>query len=98
MTAATLLAEVARRGGAIEADDGNLILSPAMAMDDALLGEVRRLKPELLRLLAASAGFSTPAVCARCSAPRAPYLFDLAGRSVLLCPTCKRWTVAAGAP
>jgi hypothetical protein len=95
MTAATLLAELAHRGATIEADGEDLVLSPVEALDDALLLEARQLKPELLRLLAAPAGFSTQAVCGWCASPLAPYRLDTSRGLALLCPACHRWTVVA---
>lgn len=97
MTAQGLLAELCRRGVTARAlDSDTLHLVPAVALDAELIAEARRLKPDLLRLLAKPAERTTPAVCGWCRAPLAPYLLDLAGRPALLCTGCHRWTMVGG--
>lgn len=98
MTAQALLTELSRRGITALALGDTLRLVPRSALDDVLIAEARRLKPDLLRLLAAPAGLSTAAVCCWCGSALAPYLCDLAGRGrALLCPICHRWTISGGA-
>jgi hypothetical protein len=96
MTAPDFLAHLRERGIRVRAVAGNLRLAPTDALTPEVLAEVRRLKPELLRLLAAPAGRTTTAECAWCGGGLAPYLCDLAGRPALLCPACKRWTYPDG--
>jgi len=91
VTARDLLVELDRRGVTARVVGDRLRLRPADALDDVLLAEARRLKPELLRLLASTV--TTTAECAWCGAALAPYLLDLAGRPALLCPSCRRWTL-----
>ena len=93
MTAQAVLAELDRRGVSARVVGDKLRLTPIEALDETLIAEARRLKPELMRLLTAPAGFSTPTECGWCGGALAPYLIDLAGRPALLCPSCHRWTV-----
>lgn len=94
MTAQDVLAELDRRGVSARVVGDRLHLAPAAALDATLLAEARRLKRDLLRLLAP--GVSTPAECGWCGGPLAPYLLELAGRPALVCPSCRRWTVIGG--
>ena len=95
MTASEFLATLHARGVRVRVAGDRLRLAPPEAVDAELLEEARRLKAELLRLLAP--GLSTPAACGWCAGPLAPYLLDLAGRPALLCPSCRRWTMTGGA-
>ncbi|MBZ5588133.1 MAG: hypothetical protein LAO05_06180 [Acidobacteriia bacterium] len=97
MTAHALLAELNRRGVTARVVGDRLRLAPAAAVDEGLLAEARRLKPELLRLLTNRGQVVTPAVCGWCNAALEPYLIDLVGWPALLCTSCKRWTYAGGA-
>ena len=97
MTAETLLAELTRRGVKALALGETLRLVPRAALDDNLIAEARRLKPEILRLLAGRPEVSSPTECGWCGGVLAPYLLDLAGRAALLCLECRRWTLAGGA-
>jgi hypothetical protein len=97
MTAPDFLAHLRECGIRVRAVGGNLRLAPTDALTPEVLAEARRLKPALLRLLAAPTGRTTTATCGWCGGGLAPYLFDLAGRSALLCPACKRWTYPGGA-
>jgi hypothetical protein len=94
MTAPEVLAELERRGVTARVVGAVLRLAPATALDDALLTEARRLKPELIRLLSERGDVVTPAECGWCSAPLAPFQFNVGGRPSLLCSECKRWTLA----
>lgn len=94
MTAQDVLAELDRRGVSTRVAGGRLHLAPAAALDAELLAEARRLKRDLLRLLAP--GISTPAECGWCGAALAPYLPDVAERPALLCLVCRRWTYTGG--
>jgi len=97
MTAPDFLAHLRERGIRVRAVAGNLRLAPTEALTPEVLAEARRLKPALLRLLANPTERTTPAACGWCGGGLAPYLFDLAGRPALLCPSCHRWTYVGGA-
>ena len=95
MTAPELLATLHARGVRVRVVGDRLRLAPPEALDEALIAEARRLKPDLLRLLAP--GVSAPAECGWCGAALAAFLLDLPGRPALLCPSCRQWTMAGGA-
>ena len=95
MTAPEFLASLQASGIQVRVVGDHLRLKPVDAITPELLAEARRLKPDLLRLLAP--GISAPAECAWCGAALAPYVLDLVGRPALLCPSCRRWTIAGGA-
>jgi hypothetical protein len=97
MTAPELLADLRARGIRVRVVGDRLRLAPLEVLTPELLEVVRQHKPELLRLLAGRHEVSTPAACSWCGGALAPYPLDLAGRPALLCPTCKRWTLAGGA-
>ena len=92
MTAPAFLAHLRERGIRVRAVAGNLRLAPTEALTPEVLAEARRLKPDLLRLLAEPTGRVTPAECGWCGGGLAPYLLDVGGRDALLCPSCHRWT------
>lgn len=94
MTAQALLDELAARGIRVRVVGDRIRLAPPDAIDEPLLAEARRLKPELLRLLAAE--ISTPAECGWCGGALLPRLFDLVGHPALHCPACHHWTLAGG--
>jgi hypothetical protein len=94
MTAHELLAELERRGITARTVGDRLRLKPSTGLDEELLEEARRLKPDLMRLLAPSV--PTPTECGWCGAALAPYLLNLAGTPALLCVNCKRWTMVGG--
>ena len=96
MTAQAVLAELERRGVSASVNGDKLHLAPAEVLDEALIAEARRHKPELLRLVARHQ-VVTPAECCWCGATLVPYLLDMAGRPALLCPTCHKWTLAGDA-
>ena len=97
MTAPELLAELDRRGVRVRVVGDNLRLAPVEALDDGLLAEARRLKPELLELVCRGQK-SAPAACGWCGAGLAPYLFASRGVApTLCCPSCHRWTATGGA-
>lgn len=69
---------------------------PVEVLTPPVVTQLREHKDELLQLLVPRHEVSTPAACGWCGAALAPYLFDLAGRPALHCPSCHRWTLAGG--
>jgi hypothetical protein len=86
MTAATLVETIRARGIALIADGGRLGVRPAVALTFDERRALRRLKPEIVRLLTAEAG-PARACCTRCGVDRLLVnLYVLATEHV--CPTC----------
>jgi LSD1 subclass zinc finger protein len=95
MTAPELLAELARRGVTARVVGDRLRLAPAEALDEALLAEARRLKPDVMRLLAPE--LAVPTTCVVCGGAREPVLFTVAGRPAVRCGECGTWDLVGGA-
>jgi hypothetical protein len=98
MTAANLLRILTERGAEVRAEGGNLFVRPRDVLTDDLRAEIRTHKPELLRLLAASAVPSRPSVPFAC--PRCGGAFDAApaerggGCLRLVCVACEYFAIA----
>ena len=98
MTGAALLAELRAAGFQLEALPGaRIAVTPASRMTPEIRERIRAHKAALLEVLERPE-VTTPSSCGWCGGPLAPYLVNLAGRGrALLCPTCRRWTLAGGA-
>jgi len=96
MTALEVLTTLEARGVRVRVVGDRLRLAPADVLTPELLAVVREHKPGIIAALTAS-GILASAECGWCNAALAPYLFRLAGRPALLCPTCHRWTMVGGA-
>lgn len=94
MTAPELVQVLRAHGVELSRSGDRLRFRPVQAVSPKILEEMRRHKTELLSLLG---GRCTPAECGWCGGALAPYLLPLgSGTRALLCPGCRKWTIAGG--